>query len=894
MPVNKKEEEEFIFEVSGVTFININYSLGMGYTPNTPYDYDFSPLPKDTSITNHFSYNRDNTAINIINYGMIERPTTEDGEEITKEKFPEYFTDFPIHDIEHGKYSENMILPKNPKVTIDWGDGNIDTYDTPQFGGTSITIDGKTTQYKYFSGYKNLYSGHRYEKSDTYIIKIKGFFPSLVLPNGTTKIINWGNIGLRSIYSICANCASTIVDFGSPKNLEKVVTSSAMFGRPNSCMINDLSFINNMPSLVNATSMFYYSNIQNIPDDAFTNSKYLCYLTQCFGRINNEIEVGNNFAKDLTELRQADYLFTDTNVKRIGNNAFYGCKSLYYITHMFTQNSSNIYLESIGNNFMRGCTSLTSVCQLFYYQYKLKKIGAGLLRECPYIRSSQDIFYYCDVLEKVPDNLFYDLEVNPNFVRNRFCFNSFLYKGYNNLWNKSYAELQEYVTEIGSNMFSSAFFASGGELYFSTQFSNTFTYSVLVEQSVYKYEYFTLYKGLVPDLWNYMDSLYNTATATEPLSKGDYFFGFYGYQKNDWTGITGYNYMNNITNYESIPKPSGNLIRSHIPPNDQLWLSCTYWNEFRVTIYLTFPTTINVNENGNIIYDNNDISTQTVPVNNIGGFIIKSSDGTEHQEMAASTSFEVEFTKVPMLNALDKTYNCTFADEELAHATSNGTVYVFALPYISKYVCKRRDVVSWEIIESNPVFSRYNLYHEQTTDATVQVLDTSYGGNAFLYNFKSENNKLLYDPADNLWFSFSIPAKPSLLNDNLKTMSEGGLAIILSFYNRISNPPENDNFIYTTEIDPTTINISSGTSYVSRYTNAVMGPVINLPKPSFEENPTSTGTNVSPSVKDYIDIQYLSDGKWSQNHYSTSRDRIEATLFVNEQREEYRKTLPSY
>lgn len=733
-----KKEDDFIFEINGVTTVNIYYFTGMGYTPNTPYEYDYSPLPKDTKITNHFSCNRNNSAINNVNYGMIERPITEDGEEITKEKFPEYFTDFPIHDIEHGKYSENMILPKNPKVEIDWGDGNTDTYDIPQFSGANITIDGKTKLYKYFSGYKNLYSGHKYEKAGTYIIKINGFLPSFVLPNGTTRIINWGNIGLRSIYNICTNCTSTIIDFGSPKNLEKVVTSSAIFTRQNSCVIDDISFINNMPSLVNATNMFYYSNIQNIPDNAFTNSKYLCYLSQCFSYIDNEIEVGNNFAKDLTELRQADNLFNYTKVKRIGNNAFYGCKSLYYVMYMFPQNSSNISLESIGNNFMRGCTSLTSVYQLFYYQYKLKKIGAGLLRECPYIRSSQDIFYYCDVLEKVPDNLFYDLEVNPNFVRNRFCFNSFLYKGYNSLWNKPYSELQEYITEIGSNMFSSAFFANGGELYFNTQFSNTFnyTYPIQLEHGNYKSEQFTLYKGSVPDLWNYMDSLYNTATATEPLSKGNYSFAFYGYQRNDWTEISGVNFINVISNYEPIPKPSGNLIYSHIPLNDQLWLQCTYWNEYHVTVNIKYPANINVSENG-VTYDVNDIRTQTFSA---ARFIIFSPDGTVSQNKATHESFDVEFTHARMLNLFGGIYHCTLSgfDLEAAHASSFGTVSVFALPFVSKIIFSQHET-------GNLLYTENVSIQEVITG---KILAESYCSN---YNYRASINDFVttYYGADN-------------------------------------------------------------------------------------------------------------------------------------------------
>lgn len=281
MPVKKQEEqsEEFIFEVSEVDSVNIDFFIGMGYTPNIPQEYDYSPLPKNTKITNHFSWNRNTHAINTFNYGVIERPVMKNGIEITKEKFPECFTNFPIHDIERGKCSENMILPKKPKVEIDWGDGTSDIYETPQFSieGT-IAVNEESIPCKLFRGYKNLYSRHTYKKVGTYIIKIKGFLPSLILPKGTTRIINWGNIGLRSIYNMCNRCQSTIKDFGNPKNLEKVVTSSAIFTSNNACKIENLSFLTNMPNLVNATQMFSYSNITYIPDNAFIASKYLCYL----------------------------------------------------------------------------------------------------------------------------------------------------------------------------------------------------------------------------------------------------------------------------------------------------------------------------------------------------------------------------------------------------------------------------------------------------------------------------------------------------------------------------------------------------------------------------------------------------------------------------------------
>lgn len=581
MPIGKKEKEEFIFEVSGVNAINMYYYTGMGYTPSTPYEYVYNPLPKDKNLINHFSWNKNNYGINNINYGMIERPTTENGEEITKEKFPEYFTDFPIHDIEHGKYSENMILPKDPKVTIDWGDGNTDTYDIPQFNGASVTIDGKTTQYKYFSGYKNLYSGHKYKKAGTYIIKIKGFLPSLILPNGTTKIINWGNIGLRSIYNICTNCTSTIVDFGSPKNLEKVVTSSAIFTRQNSCVINDLSFINNMPSLVNGTQMFSYANIRRIPDNAFKNSKYLCYLSQCFYNISNEIEIGDNFAKNCINLRQIEYLFNYTKVKQIGDNAFYGCKSLYYFMYMFPTDSSKVSIESIGVNFMRGCTSLTSACYLFYYQSKLKTIGEGLLRECPNIRSAYDMFYYCNILQKVPDNLFYDLEPNTDFVRNEFCFENVFYKDTYEIYPpREYAngftdKLETILTFVGQNMFSGKFLNNGGKIYLGYQLCNYINcyYNDACGRNIKQVS--GLLSGYAPDFWNYQNSvgwLYNSNNLDSFFSIHEYMTlsgkavvnnsfssksGYYGYQRGFMSLFDGWDSYQHFVNYEEIPQPKG-------------------------------------------------------------------------------------------------------------------------------------------------------------------------------------------------------------------------------------------------------------------------------------------------------------------------------------------------
>lgn len=582
MPIGKKEKEEFIFEVENVTEIKwsswATYSIyGQSTKPTLNKNDENNPLyqylPKDNNVFYHFSFDKisdDDTKSeqNRVYYyqaRLFEQLKDEEGTYITKDTYPELFTDWSIHNLRDNLLSENMIIPNNAKFTVNWGDGSSDTfeYTDERFLWDNIEINGK--EYRMFRGYNNKLTCHTYAKKGTYIIKIIGFLPCLSLPEGTTRIINWGNIGLRFFpnFSLCKN---TLRDVGIIKNLNNIVymNCSSLGACTNVYYKTDtFKFCNNLQSLVFAQNIISLERLTDPVHELLSNCPYLVSAKSIFysnSSTNPNLSgtitcnIGNDILMNCPELRIIEDLFYSSisyNVNyqiqiQIGDNFLRKCPRIWSTKELFVGGNYTSEYETISNYTRRltyncktdikkigkyclaDCNGLTYVSQTFQYS-NIETIDEGLFYNNQNIRYVANLFYQCNNLRTVPDKLFYYLKSNPDYVEDYFVLYNLVYRSdFSSSLSIQTAEIFENIpkTKIGRNMFNESFLKKGKIIINNTFVSpvNTFYRIVDVNGMIlyddcgtpYPAVSSSLYCGEVPNLWNYMDNVGKIITCSAP------------------------------------------------------------------------------------------------------------------------------------------------------------------------------------------------------------------------------------------------------------------------------------------------------------------------------------------------------------------------------------------
>lgn len=619
----KKENfnSPFIFENEG-TNCRLQFNNGLGSSPSIYYsDFDeIYPRLTNPNILLNKCYNFVDYQMNTWMYGVFKDAITEDGIRITESTHQECFTDYPINEFNSGLNNclegllSNNLMVDDVKGYIDWGDGstsNIKPYwreVTAYLGVNKIKCS-----LKFYTGAN--YLKHEYtDNKNNHIVKIFGTIPHIKLPVTSIKVIDWGNIKLRSLHNIFYDCAK-ITYIELPKNLQHVVNASQMFYNNAENINNDvmkLDFLLDLPSLVNACYILQYTGFSKIPENAFCKSKFLTFIDYGFSNMGNPdgIIIENNVLSNCINLHSATYLCAYSNIKKVGNSFLKNCVEIICCCNLF---SNGHMLETIGDNFMENCTSCTTVAQCFFEQRKLTTIGNNMFKNCPNIRSVYQLFYNCNLLRRIPEKLFYDIKVNPQYVTNNFCFYYFIDKNIN-FWGQ-YSSIEEannvlepYKCYIGNNMFNPEFFLQGGKIFIGTtvflDYESASIQTMSDDGVVYRTAFFSLLEGYVPDLWNYPDSVYlQIFRQSTPLKSLKELIdekqqigriGFYGNQSCDLWYCNGVKAINNLQNYNSIPQPSGKRHHLTRPPADEVWLSTMIWTEAIVNPVLGSNISFNV------------------------------------------------------------------------------------------------------------------------------------------------------------------------------------------------------------------------------------------------------------------------------------------------------------
>jgi hypothetical protein len=96
--------------------------------------------------------------------------------------------------------------------TVDWGDGNTETYED-----ATIASDNKII--------------HKYDTNGSYTVKISGDFPHVrINTKQLKKITQWGDIVVRSFYDAFYRCKELNVTAVDTPDLRNVRTTNGLFG----------------------------------------------------------------------------------------------------------------------------------------------------------------------------------------------------------------------------------------------------------------------------------------------------------------------------------------------------------------------------------------------------------------------------------------------------------------------------------------------------------------------------------------------------------------------------------------------------------------------------------------------------------------------------------------
>ena len=602
MPVNKKEkEEEFVFEVENVEEISwyswcnyslygtsISHTISSNYKNHPQYQY----IPKDNNVLYHFSFNTisdddvesQQNQIYLYQTRLFERPKDENDNDITKISHPELFTDWSIHNLRENLFSENLMISPDDKVTINWGDGSSDTfyYTDERFLWDKVEINGET--YRVFRGYGNNLMQHTYTKKGTYIIKITGFLPTISLPAGTTRIINWGKIGLR-YFPTFNLCTTTFRELGIINNLDNMISlnGQTLGNCPNvNYNAESFKFCNNLKSLVFAQYVINLERLDAPISGLLSNCPYLISSKYIFFSIPSQSlsllggtvirSLGDDILRNCPELRIVDSLFyrvytTNINYQikiQIGDNFLRNCPCIWNSYRIFCCNgysreynaeqigynsyralySNKVDIQKIGKYCLAECSGLTKVEETFSY-INIEEIGEGLFYGNQNIRYAYHLFYCCNNLKKVPDKLFCYLKSNQDYVEDYFTLYSLIYRDditSNSISVFSMGDFESIPkTEIGKDMFNESFLNSG-KIIISTQ---PFVYPInhlvrVVDENGGQSpdacgDYpatisSSLYSGELPNLWDYEDNVGQVLIKSERVGNTyiyDYLFVSY-------------------------------------------------------------------------------------------------------------------------------------------------------------------------------------------------------------------------------------------------------------------------------------------------------------------------------------------------------------------------------
>ena len=284
-------------------------------------------------------------------------------------------------------------LPKicGSNISIDWGDGKLESYET--------------------SGWFS----HKYEtnKQTSYYIKIKGNIEELhskiypeenIYLHTITDVIQWGKSKINDMkYAFYGNIYLEHI----PDDISGTFENTTSF----QCAFMDCSSLEFIPDglFKNCYNLKYVENtfdgcssLKSIPENLFYSCSNIIVFSSVFSRCTSLKSIPGNLFKN--------------NIKAVNfGGLFYGCNLEYIPEELFKNNPearsfgstfTGCDIESIPSGLFKNCTKADFFAGTFSYCRNLNSIPEGLFDNCANDANFDMTFYDCFSLTSIPARLF--------------------------------------------------------------------------------------------------------------------------------------------------------------------------------------------------------------------------------------------------------------------------------------------------------------------------------------------------------------------------------------------------------------------------------------------------------------------------------------------------------
>ena len=264
---------------------------------------------------------------------------------------------------------------------------------------------------------------HTYENAGTYTVKIKGkcenfsFYQISVSKDKITKIVQWGNIGVKGIsFFKCKNLKGPLPE--PSKNSFKETTSMQRLFWHCTSLDGEIpeKFLYNCKNVTDIAGAFESTKVSgNISEDLFKDCENVQYLESFFYSCRNITgDIPEKLFSPCRKLKNVGYFFINTNVTgEIPENLFSNCPELNNVCAVFF--SCRNLNGSIPKNLFKYNTKLVNCEQVFRFCSNISgEIPEELFANCPDITSVNAAFEGTKVTN-IPQNLFANCNKISNF-----------------------------------------------------------------------------------------------------------------------------------------------------------------------------------------------------------------------------------------------------------------------------------------------------------------------------------------------------------------------------------------------------------------------------------------------------------------------------------------------
>ena len=359
-------------------------------------------------------------------FGLIQGIQVNDVE-ITPETNPELFTegDFEWETFIDSNNRTQYAITKMPLdiyrqhnaddfyLNVDNGNGdnisvkfNESWYD---FSYARLKINGEYVSFKYkfinFTAPSTIY-----EKKGTYTITVVGNTPSIRISPYTTKVIQWGDIGLMTGAYLCYDCNKLAQLPDSPiTGLHNCTDFYDVFYGCESLKSVPENIFYLAPNAKNFVYAFYGCGLETIPQKLFSNNYEIKSVNLCFYDCRNLTAIPDELFKNHRKLVDAVFCFESRSpIVSIGNGVFENCVSLTGGAGRIIYIMDNQTLKTVGDNLFKNCISLVEGCYFFYTNHNLISIGSSTFEGCTNLRCISEFSYRNPRLVSVGDYIFKD------------------------------------------------------------------------------------------------------------------------------------------------------------------------------------------------------------------------------------------------------------------------------------------------------------------------------------------------------------------------------------------------------------------------------------------------------------------------------------------------------